>query len=116
MRITKENEEMVLRVPLWQKWQDAIGQDMGQVMNLVGVVAAQEYCISQAIALGYKDDVQEGSPIVMFDTEEELREACKTLGLEIWEHPTCAYCKKAIRGMFGYGDKGNRCINCESNK
>ena len=113
MKITKENDELVLRLPLHQKSYDAIGDYIGEVPNLIGIIAGNEFSISQGIDLGYKDDFQEGMPVIMFCDREELEKACKELDIDIWEHPLCAYCKKAIRGSFGFGDKGNKCYSCD---
>lgn len=112
-RFTKENDELVLRIPLLQDNYDAADEFVGRVPNLIGVIAGNEYSISHLIALGYKDDIQEGSLVIMFDTEEELREACTLFGLDIWVHPVCEYCKRAIRGSFGFGEKGEMCHSCE---
>ena len=113
MNIKREGKELVLRLPLEQANYDAADEYIGEVDNLVGVIAGDDFSISQLCALGYKDDIQEGMPIIMFDSKEELEKTCKELGLQIWEHPLCAYCKKAIRGCFALGSLGNMCYNCE---
>ena len=113
MKFSKENDELVLRLPLKQKNYDAVNQYIGDVDNLVGVVAGNEFSISHLIALGYKDDIQEGSPVIMFDTKEEMEKVCKQFNLDIWTHEVCAYCEKAIYGSYTFGDKGNMCSSCE---
>ena len=112
----KGEEELVLRIPLLQESYDAANELIGNVPNLVGVIAGNDFSISQLIDLGYKDDIQEGMPIIMFDSREELEKVCEELCLSIWEMPDCAYCKKPIRGSYGMGDKGNRCYNCNKEK
>lgn len=117
MKITKENNDMVIRIPLFQKMIDVYGDgDLGETNNLIGIVAGNEYSISQLIDLAYKDDQQEGNPILMFDTEEELREICKEFDLDVWVHPICAYCKLVIRGSYTSGEKGDMCRDCENIK
>src|SRR3990167_4549099 len=113
MKCSKEGENLVLTLPLKQKDYDAAEQYIGDVSNLVGVVAGNEFSISQLIALGYKDDIQEGSPIIMFETKEQLEEICKQFDLDIWTHGVCAYCEKVIYGSFTFGDKGDMCSSCE---
>lgn len=113
MKITKEKNELVIKLPLSQPSYDAIDEYVGETDNLIGVIAAQEYSISQLIDLGYKGDQQEGMPIIMFETAEELRKVCKEFNISVWEHEICAYCKKAIRGCFGMGEKGYKCYGCE---
>jgi len=119
MRISKENDELVLRVPLWQESLDADGESRGKVPSLVGIIAGNECSISHLNDLGYKDDIQEGVPLIGFFADPEgLREACKTLGLDVWEYKLCNGCKEPLRGtIFGsleltkrYG--GDVCSSC----
>ena len=65
---------------------DAIGEEIGEVDNLIGVCCKEDnyYALSQLCDLAYKGDQQEGSPYIMFDTEEELIEICHKVGLQIW--------------------------------
>ena len=91
MKIIKENKEAVFKIPLWQKQSNLYmdDKDLGETHNLIGVIARGKdndiYSISQLIDLNYKDDQQEGMPIIMFYDEEELKDACKILGISIWE-------------------------------
>lgn len=87
MKLTKEKKELVLRLPLLQNSYDAIGEYIGKVDNLIGVCVKKEnyYTIAQLCDLAYKGTRQEGSPYIMFDTEEDLREACDKFGLQFWE-------------------------------
>lgn len=116
MDIKKENDELVLRLPLKQKSFDAVNEYTGDVDNLVGVIDGNNYSISQSIDLGYKNDTQEGMPIIMFEDKEELKKVCKEFDIQIDELPICAYCNKGIRGSFTLGDKGDMCYSCELNK
>lgn len=111
MKIVKEGSDLVLRLPLWQKSYDAVGELIGDVPNLIGVVAGHEFSLSQLIDLGYKDDQQEGGPYIMFDDEKSLREKCKEFGIEVWEYQTCAVCGKALRGTYTYGYNGAECLD-----
>ena len=113
LTLSKDRKTLTLTLPLWQNSYDAIDELIGQVPALVGIIAGQEYTISHLIDLGYKDDIQEGSPVIYFDSREELEAACELAGLSIWEHPICAYCGKVIRGSFTYSEKGNMCWDCE---
>ena len=91
MKITKENKEAIIRIPLYQKQCNPYmdNKDLGETHNLVGIIAKGKgndiYSISHLIDLNYKDDQQEGMPIIMFYDEEELKNACKILGINIWE-------------------------------
>jgi hypothetical protein len=90
MNLQKENNELVLRLPLTQKESNCYmdEKDLRDVPNLVGVVREKEkqYSISQSINMSYagKED-QEGSPYIVFDDKGELEEVCKKFGLDIWE-------------------------------
>ena len=112
MKITKQNNNLVLTIPLWQKSYDAVDQYIGKVPNLIGV-AGKEFSISWLIDLGYKGVQQEGMPVIMFNDKEELETACKDLGLDIWEHSICDYCHNTIYGSFTLGKKGIMCFSCE---
>ena len=86
----------------------------------MGVIAGERCTISQLIDLGYKDDVQEGSELIVwndFSTGkdiEEFKKLCKELDIEVWEHTICAYCGKVIYGCHFWGIKGAMCQDCES--
>lgn len=110
MKIVKEQDELVLRIPLRQKSYDASDEYIGDADTLIGVIAGQEFSLSHLIDLGYKGDQQEGSPVIMFDTREELEEVCEQFNFLIWEHELCAVCKTPLRGTFTYGDKGPVCF------
>ena len=116
MKIEKINNNLVLTIPLTQKESNCYmdEEDLRDVPNLIGIIAGDEYSISWLIDLSYKGDQQEGMPIIMFDDRESLEEACKTLGLGIWEHETCKYCGKVIRGCSTWGKKGAMCFECEN--
>jgi len=116
MNITKENNELVVRIPLKQKINNPYidNKDLGETDNLVGIIAGNEYSISHLIDLDYKDKQQEGSPIIMFDDKEELEKVCRDFGIEIIEHPICGTCGNAIRGTFTINKWGNVCYNCEN--
>lgn len=113
MNITKENNELVLRLPLRQNSYDAVGELVGETDNLIGVIAGNEYTISQLIDLGYKGDQQEGGAIINFNTCEELEDICKQFGIQIWEHLLCSECGSVIRGACTWGDKGTVCYKCK---
>lgn len=119
MNIEKDGENLIVRIPLTQRRFNPYEEmfhgdgDTGEMPALVGMIAGREYTLSDRIDMDYKDkDDQEGSPILYFDSREELEEVCKKYGIDIWEFPLCAYCGKAIRGTFGFGEKGNRCYDC----
>lgn len=113
MKISKENQELVIRIPLKQDSFDAADTLIGRVPNVIGVIAGQEYTLSHLIDLGYKGDQQEGSPIIYFDNKEEFDKVCKDNDIDIWQHDLCAYCHEVIRGSCTVGNKGSMCHSCQ---
>ena len=115
MKITKENDELVLRLPLRQPITNPYDEEVhGYMDSLVGIVAGNEYSLSYLIDMDYKGKApQEGMPVIMFETEEELREVCKELGLEVWKYETCSVCKKPLRGVHTLGENGAECLDHE---
>lgn len=112
MKINKEDNQLVLRLDLKQPSYDALGLHTHNTDNLIGVIADKEFSISQLIDLGYKGSQQEGMPIIMFDTKEDLQKICKEFGLNIWEHELCVNCKSVIRGSCRW-EGGPICYECQ---
>jgi len=77
---------LIFKLPLHQMSSDCLGEEIGEVPNLIGVCCEKkfQYTISQSIDMGYcGKPPQEGSPYICFDDKEELKKACKLLGLDI---------------------------------
>src|SRR3990167_6620391 len=107
--ISRENNELVIRIPLTQKGSYTYGDGEWEVQNLIGVWVEKENgmgegSLSQANYLDYKDDLQEGMPIVMFYEKEELVEVCRKYNIELWEHDYCRNCEETIYGSFSWND------------
>lgn len=114
MKITKTKNELVVKIPLWQNSYDAIGQLIGQVPKIIGVIAGDEIGFSWLNDLGYKGDQQEGEMFLKYYGEDdEFRKLCKELDIDVWEHSICAYCGKVLYGSFTISDKGYECFECE---
>ena len=114
MHVTRVNNHLVIRIPLTQRSYDAADQYIGKVPNLVGVIAKDTYSLSQSIDMGYcGKSPQEGMPIIMFETKEELKAVCKEFVIEVIEHEICKTCEKVIYGSFTLDTNGSKCFNCE---
>lgn len=116
MNIIKDEttDELVIRLPLKQVASDAIGEEIGKVPNLVGVIECRSYSLSQSIDMSYKGGApQEGMPLVMFESEDELRDVCSKYDIDVWIIPSCEKCGKGVRGVFTMGDLGPVCGRCE---
>lgn len=113
MIITKENNELVLRIPIHQPAFDAANEQVGEVDALIGVCTGSDYSISYLCDMTYAGKApQEGMPVIMFTDKEALLEACKTLGIDVIEHESCVICKKPIYGSHTWNN-GPICYNCE---
>lgn len=115
MKFTRENNELVLRLPLQQHKNNCYDEEEEKELtdNLVGCIAGKEYTINHLNDLSYKDSQQLGTPILCFDDEEELREVCKQFDLDVWEYPLCDTCKKPIFGTTTEtAEKGRQCFDC----
>ncbi len=114
MDITREGDNLVLKVPLYQKENNCYmdDKDLEMTDNLVGIVAGNDFTISHLNDLSYKGDKQEGFPIITFSTKEELEEVCKRFHINVWVIPVCKECNKVMRGSFTWGDKGETCFDC----
>ena len=116
MKIQRINDKIVVELDFYQHKNNPYDDEEEKQLthNLVGVIAGDEFTISQINDLSYKDSQQEGPPLIHFyGDRKEFEELCKELGIAIWEHELCAYCKKPIYGAYSLGDKGAECFNCE---
>ena len=116
MKIEKDEntDELVIRLPLRQPSYDVMGELMGYVDNLVGVIAGDDCSLSQSIDMSYKGKgPQEGMPIVMLEDEEMLRGYCRAFDIDVIDLPMCGKCLKPIRGAFTFSISGDPiCGNC----
>lgn len=127
MKIYKKDDKVIVELNLWQDSYDAIGEKIGQVSNLVGVICGDEQGISQSIDMAYKGKgPQIGDFLIKTDLDEtEFKKLCKELGIYVYEYPVCAACRKVIYGVHTINDKGEniheeceeenawqKCVNC----
>jgi hypothetical protein len=112
MDITSDKENLIVKIPRFQNSYDAIGELIGKTNNLIGIIAGDEFTISQLIDLGYKGTQQEGMPILHFSSRKELEKVCKKYKIDIWEHDICARCKKVIYGCSTWSKGENICMEC----
>ncbi len=117
MKIEKDDKNLIIRIPLWQSGESQWGNKWS-VQNLILVKTWDksfedyDYTISQANYLDYKDDLQEGMPIVHL-SEKDFNKVAKLLKLDIWEHQPCSECGEPLYGCFTSGEKGDLCMSCE---
>ena len=121
MKIYKKSKKLIIELEFFQDSYDAIGEKISSMVpNVIGVIAGERCTISQLIDLGYKDDVQEGSELIVWsdcaneDDKKEFRNLCSDLVIGVWEHTICAYCGNVIYGCHFWGKKGAMCQDCEA--
>ena len=100
MKITKEENQLVIRIPLEQNSYDCTGELIGKVPNIIGYSDGKEFSINYLISLGYKDDIQLGIDFIKIESEEELEKICKELNIDIWRYDRCIKCDRVLYGSF----------------
>lgn len=117
MKLKREDNKLIVEIDLLQKiinpyMEDA---DLGEMDNVVGVIAGDEQGIYQLIDMDYKGKPpQLGSPIVLtYFEDKEFRKLCAELKIDVWEYETCVECGKVLWGSFTMNGKGNICLEHE---
>ena len=117
MKISKDKKNLIIRIPLFESGEGQWGNKYTS-QNII-LVKTQEfddwdYTISQGIYLDYKDDLQEGMPIVHLN-EEEFKKVQKLTGFPLYaEHSKCHKCGEPIYGCYTCDkDRNDICMNCE---
>ena len=102
MKIYIKDNVICAEFPKWQATYDALGEEFGEVPNLIGVIEGDECNLHYAIEMGYKDGgIQVGDLAIGTHLEKkEFKKLCEELGLPIEEHPNCAKCQKPVWGSF----------------
>jgi len=122
MYITKRGKNLIVSIPLRQESYNALGERIGIVPNVVGVIVKGkddsgmfEQGIYRLNELGYKNDIQLGMPIVMTCMEDdEFVVLCKKLGIDVWEYRKCAKCGNTLFGTHTINNNGELvCRGCE---
>jgi len=120
MKITKNEKNLIIEIPLWQNALDYFGEKVGKIPNIIGVVSQdqwdnEEIGFHQLIDMTYKDKEPQidGLLVQYYGEKEDFKKLCKELDIEYFEYPICAYCGKSIYGSFTIGEKGNMCFRCE---
>jgi len=121
MLITKDKNNLIIKVPLKQDATDAIGQKCGTIDNIIGIACNDEYGneelgfsrLSDRTYKGASPDICEIFFYVNDLEKEAFEKLCEELEIDFFEYPICAYCHKTIYGSFTEGDKGNMCSDCE---
>lgn len=116
--ISKNNKSLVIKlsIPLEARRYNPYDESENDEMDtIVGVIAGDEIGFAYWLDRRYKgkgDDVS--APFYFYQGDlDSFRNLCRELNIEIVEYPTCAYCYQPIFGCFGFGEKGNKCFDCE---
>jgi hypothetical protein len=118
MNITRENNELVIRLPMEQDSYDAIDELVGRVPNLIGVIAEDEQGIHQSIDMTYKgkDPQVDGLLVQTYYPKDEFIKKCAEWGISIIEYSNCGFCQKTIYGSCTLKNGELCCFECEHKK
>lgn len=120
MNFEKDNQNLIIKIPLFESGEGQWGNKW-TVQNFILVKTWDkslddwDYTISKGNYLDYKDDLQEGMPIVHL-TEKEFKEVLKLTNLGIFtEHPKCYKCGEPIYSCHTIDNDGHKiCMSCEN--
>jgi len=115
MNITKENNELVIRLPLEQDALDYTDNKVGTIPAILGVIAGDEQGICGLIDMTYKGKGPQMSDFIVKTcySRDDFIKKCEEWGIDFFEYPTCGFCHKAIFGSFTMEDGKNMCWGCE---
>ncbi len=122
MNIYKKDKNIIIEIPYLSKRSNPYtpDEDVGEHQTLIGICCLDEFGneelgFAQVIDMDYKDKGDQWTDIKYhwWGDKDKFIEKCKELGIDCYEYPVCAYCKKSIYGCFTTGDKGNMCSDCE---
>ena len=90
MNITKENNELVIRLPMEQAAFDYSYEEVGTVPALIGIIAGDEQGISGLIDITYKGKGPQISDFTVKTdyTRNKFINKCSELGIDFFEYPT----------------------------
>jgi len=119
MKFEKDKDNLIIKIPLFESGEGQWGgkwtaQNFVLVKTWDKSIDDWDYTISHGIYLDYKDDLQEGMPIIHL-TEEEFNEVMKITGFPLYdEHVACHKCGEPIYGCYTCDKEGNDiCMSCE---
>lgn len=121
MKISKNKENLIIEIPLYQDALDYFGEKVGEISNIIGVVSQdqwgnEEIGFHKLIDMTHKDKESQidGLLVQYYGNKEDFKKLCKDLDISYFEYPICETCKKVIYGSFGFDKDGkNICYDCE---
>ena len=116
MEIRKEKDKIIVELSFYQHRNNMYDENEEKQLtqNLIGIIAGDDFTISQLNDLSYKDTQQEGPPLIHFyKSKDEFIKLCGELNIEVWEHEICVKCKKTIYGACSW-DNGSVCFGCDN--
>ena len=117
MEITKDEKNLIIKVPLKQDVFDYFGEEViGTADNLIGLIEGDDFGFANQIDMSYKDKAPQWSPIFLHiwqGTADDFKSLCKKLGIDIYEYPLCSKCGEPIYGACTWKDGGEVCFKCD---
>jgi len=119
MNITKDENDLIIRVPLKANRSNLYDREFHDEMNnIVGVIAGNDCGFCNYIDMDYKGKPDQHTDFFYkyFGSDDKFRELCKTLEIDLIEYPVCSKCYKPMFGCFTVDKEGKDiCFDCEEN-
>ncbi len=119
MQIKKIKDKIVVEIPFWQTSYDAVGQEVGRIPNIIGLIEKEVCSLNQLIDMSYKGKTpQLGGNLVETSLEPKgFKKLCKELQIDYIELPVCSRCFEAIWGVFTIDEEGKEiCLDCDNER
>lgn len=113
MKINKDKDNLIVTIPLRQPTFDAMGEQFGEIDNIIGMIEGDEIGFAKFVDLGYKDSFDYSEIIVkVLMGKEKFKKLCKELNIGLYEYPLCVKCGGVVYGVHGWNN-GPVCSDCE---
>ncbi len=121
MKIYKTKESLIVEIPLYQDALDYLGEKVGEISNIIGVICNdecgnEEMGFHHLIDMTYKGKAPQidGLLVSFHRDKKKFIELCKKLDIDVFEYPICGTCKKTVYGCFTTDkDRKPLCFDCQ---
>lgn len=117
MEITKDEKNLIIKVPLKQDVFDYFGEEVvGTTDNIIGLIENDDFGFAYLIDMSYKDKAPQWTLIFLHIWDmsvNDFKKLCKELGINIYEYPVCSKCGKPIYGTCTWKDGREVCFECD---
>ena len=114
MKIERDENNLIIKIPLEQDDYDALNNFVGKIDNVIGVIAGDEqgFCgLSSRTYKGVEPDITDFIVKTAYE-DDEFEKLCTKLGIGFYRYALCSKCKEPIYGCCTVGDDGFICFSC----